>query len=104
MNLSILLTVLNAFLAIIPNVSNSQALNKVVAAILSFEPIITQFYSEIKPTIENIIAAVSANPASTATQLAALKALDVTTDKAFDDAFAAYSANHPDPAPAASAS
>ncbi|WP_271025005.1 hypothetical protein [Rhizobium sp. RCAM05973] len=100
MNLSILLTALNAFLAVIPSISSSAALNKVVAAILAFEPIITEFYSEIKPVIENIIAAVSANPASTATQLAALKALDVTTDKAFDDAFTAYAANHPAVSPA----
>ncbi|SCB30164.1 hypothetical protein [Rhizobium lusitanum] len=102
MNLSILLTALNAFLAVIPSISSSTALNKVVAAILSFEPIITQFYAEVKPVIENIIAAVSANPSSTATQLAALKALDLTTDKAFDDAFTAYATNHPTaPLPAA---
>ena len=53
-----------------------------------------------KPILLNIVAAFAANPATTATQLAALKVLDAKMDADFDDAITAYLASHPDPATA----
>lgn len=96
MNAQVLLGILNAILAIIPSITNSKVINQIVAWLLQIEPTIVQFASDVGPVISNIVAAFAANPATTASQLAVLKQLDATVDQAFDDAFTAYLANHPD--------
>ncbi|GAC1042239.1 hypothetical protein [Rhizobium sp. No.120] len=102
MNVQVVLGMLNILLAAIPQMTSSKVVSQTVAWLLQIEPILVQFSEDLGPVISNIVAAFSANPATTATQLAALKVLDAKTDKDFDDAIAAYLANNPDPAPAAS--
>lgn len=107
MNVQVVLGMLNILLAAIPQMTSSKVVSQTVAWLLQIEPILVQFSEDLGPVISNIVAAFAANPATTATQLAALKVLDAKTDKDFDDAIAAYLANNPDPAqaaPAASAS
>lgn len=95
MNSALLISILNLVLSAIPQISSSKILNQLVSTLLNLEPAIQQFYADVAPIIQNIIAALSANPASTATQLAVLKQLDAQVDKSFDDAFAAWTAAHP---------
>jgi len=102
MNVQVVLGMLNILLAAIPQMTSSKVVSQTVAWLLQIEPILVQFSEDLGPIISNIVAAFSANPATTATQLAALKVLDAKTDKDFDDAIAAYLANNPDPAPSAS--
>jgi hypothetical protein len=101
MNVQVLLPILNMILALIPSITDSKIINQTVAWLLQIEPIIIQFSKDLGPVIQNIVAAFAANPATTATQMAALKVLDGKVDQAFDDAFTAYLANHPDPVAAA---
>lgn len=104
MNVQVVLGMLNILLAAIPQMTNSKVVSQTVAWLLQIEPILVQFSEDLGPVISNIVVAFAANPATTATQLAALKVLDAKTDKDFDDAIAAYLANNPDPAPAATSS
>lgn len=78
--------------------SSSKVVSQTVAWLLQIEPILVQFSEDLGPIISNIVTAFGANPATTATQLAALKVLDAKTDKDFDDSIAAYLAANPDPA------
>lgn len=97
MSLQSILGILNILLAFIPNITDSKVASQTVAWLLSVEPTLVQFSEQLKPIISNIVAAFAANPATTATQLAALKVLDAKTDADFDDAISTYLANHPDP-------
>ncbi|MBM7048381.1 hypothetical protein [Rhizobium lusitanum] len=100
MSLQSIMGILNILLALIPQITDSKVVSQTIAWLLSLEPTLVQFSEEIGPIISNIVAAFAANPATTATQLAALKVLDAKTDKDFDDAVSAYLANNPDPATA----
>ena len=102
MTLQSIMGILNILLALIPQITDSKKVSQTIAWLLSIEPTLVQFAEEVGPIISNIVAAFEANPATTATQLAALKVLDTKTDKDFDDAISAYLVNHPDPAPTAS--
>lgn len=95
MNLQLVLGVLNAILSVIPQITSSQSVNQIVALLVQLEPTIVAYCNELGPSISNIVAALSANPATTAVQLAALKQLDTTVDAAFDNALTAYMQNHP---------
>lgn len=97
MNLQLILGVLNAILSVIPQITNAQSVNRIVALLVQLEPTIVQFYNELGPIVANIVAALSANPATTAVQLDALRQMDATVDKAFDDALAAYMQNRTAP-------
>jgi hypothetical protein len=83
---------------ILPLVTNSGMVAKVVSTLELLLPIIVQEYNDLVQPVKNIIAALSANPAATADQLAALQALDGQADAAFDAAAAAYIEAHPDTA------
>lgn len=97
MNVQLILGILNALLSAIPQITNAKTINQIVAWLLQLEPVIIQFYTALGPIIQNVIAALLANPATTATQIATLKQLDAKVDASFDDAFTAYLANHSDP-------
>ena len=101
MSVELITALLNILLGIIPKLTDSKAVGQAVAWLLALEPQLIQFSQSLKPIISNIVAAFAANPASTATQLAALKVLDAKTDADADDAIAAYLANNPDPTVAA---
>lgn len=101
MNLTIIATVLQTILSIIPQITDSKGINKVVTMLLQIVPIIVKEAQDLLPMVQNIIAALSSKDGVTAEQLAALKALDAQVDAAFDAAVAAYLANHPaNPTPA----
>jgi hypothetical protein len=94
MDMSIAAAVLQVILSIIPQITSSKSINSIVSTLTRVIPIAVKGEQELLPTIENIIAALSSNPATTAAQLAALKVLDAQVDAAFDDAVAAYMAAH----------
>lgn len=98
MNITVIATVLQTILAIIPQLTDSKGINKVVTMLIQIVPIAVQEAKDLLPMIQNIIAALSAKDGVTPDQLAALKALDAQVDAAFDAAVAAYLANHPAPA------
>ncbi|TAM98234.1 MAG: hypothetical protein EPN45_17985 [Rhizobiaceae bacterium] len=96
-------TVLQTLLTLIQNLLpqigvNSKIVTTILTALIQLVPIVIHEASDILPAIKNIIAALSASPAATADQLAALKALDAQVDAAFEAQVAAYLANHPVPA------
>jgi hypothetical protein len=95
MNLTVIATVLQTILSIIPQITDSKGINKVVAMLLQILPIIVREAQGLLPMAQNIIDAISSKDGVTADQLAALKALDAQIDAAFEAAVAAYSANHP---------
>jgi hypothetical protein len=100
MNLTIIATLLQMILSIIPQLTDSKGVNKVVAMLLQVVPIVVKEAQDLLPMVQNIIAALSAKDGVTPDQLAALKALDAQVDAAFDQAVAAYLASHPTPAAA----
>jgi len=100
MNSTILLVTSTALTLIqdfAPLVNDASTVGKIISALETYLPVVAQEASDLIQPIKNIIAALSANPATTADQLAALQALDQQADAAFDAAAAAYEAAHPDP-------
>jgi len=69
--------------------SNAVLIDSIISTLSGFLPFIVQEISVLYGPIKNIIAALSANPATTADQLATLQAMD----KAVDDAFEAAAAD-----------
>jgi hypothetical protein len=92
-------TSLQLILNLLPQIGvNSKVVNTILTALIQLVPIVMQEAQDILPAIKNIIAALSANPATTAEQLKALQALDQKIDDAFESAVVAYGSNHPAPA------
>ncbi|NTG86223.1 hypothetical protein G6L15_08695 [Agrobacterium rhizogenes] len=98
MNIQLIASFLSLLLSAIPQMSNSQQINSVVAWLQQIIPTLVQEYQDLLPVVKNIIALLKQNTAVTAEQNAAMQAVDAQIDKAFDDALAAYLVNHPDPA------
>jgi hypothetical protein len=97
-----ILIVLQALQALLPSITSSKAVNSVLTALIQIVPLAIKEAQAVLPAIQNIIAALSANPAATAQQLATLQALDAQVDASFEDAVSAYLANHTaSPAPSA---
>jgi hypothetical protein len=76
-------------------------IEKVLTVLVQVIPLLVDEYTALLPMVRNIIAALSANPATTAEQLATLAALDVQTDAAFEAAAASAVAEDTPPAPSA---
>jgi len=93
--ITLIATLLQTILSIVPQLTNSASINKVIAYLINIIPVVEQEAKDLLTPIQNIIAALSANSAATADQLATLKALDAQVDTAFEKAVAAYLANHP---------
>ena len=64
----------------------------VINALVQIIPVVVQEATDLVAPIKNVIAALSANPAATADQLATLAALDAQVDAAFENAAAAAGA------------
>ena len=64
----------------------------VINALVQIIPVVVQEATDLVAPIKNVIAALSANPAATADQLATLAALDKQCDDAFEAAAAAAGA------------
>jgi len=95
MDITIIATVLNLILGIVPQLTSSKSINSVVSLLVQLVPILTKEYQALLPIVQNIIALLQQNTAVTPAQLAALKVLDANVDSAFDAAWAAYDAAHP---------
>jgi len=74
--------------AIVPSLTSSAVVQQVINALIQVIPVLVKEAQDLMPMVKNIIAALSSNPASTADQLATLKALDQLTDSAFEAAAA----------------
>ena len=81
-----------AFLAllqtILPAITSSASVQAFINALIQIIPVLVKEAQDLVPMVKNIIAALGSNPASTADQLATLKALDQLTDSAFEAAAA----------------
>lgn len=66
--------------------SNSTLISTIIETLIAVIPQIVNEVETLIPPIKNIIAALSANPATTAEQLATLQALDQQCDQAFEAA------------------
>lgn len=78
---------------IVPAVAgNSTAVGSTISTITTLVPTLIQEYQDVLPFVKNIIATLKNDPATTAAQLAQLKALDKQVDDAFDTAAAAAQA------------
>ncbi len=104
MNIQLIASFLSMLLAVIPQMTNSQAVNSVVTWLEQIIPTLVQEYQDLLPTVKNIIALLKQSSAVTPDQVSKLQAQEAVLDKAFDDALAGYLANHPEPAPAPAAS
>ncbi len=82
------LAMITQFLPLIGGGTNVVLIESIVSALSGMMPFIVQEISSLYEPIKNIIAALSATPATTAAQLAILQALDKTVDDAFDAAAA----------------
>lgn len=80
---------------LLPKLADSATISNIIVTLTQLLPIVQQEIADVAPAVKNIIAALSANPAATADQLAALASLDAQVDAAFDKAAADYAAAHP---------
>jgi hypothetical protein len=81
--------VVPALLALLAQVAPSlgtPAVTTVITALIQLLPTLVQLGEDLAPIVKNIIAALSANPATTAEQLDRLQRLDTQIDAAFEAA------------------
>ena len=76
----------------LPLINSSAQVAKVIETLINILPTISQVAQDLVAPIKNIIAALSANPAADAQQIATLKALDTAYDAAFEAAATAAEA------------
>ena len=70
----------------------SSQVDAIIGTLTNILPLVVQEVATVGPAIKNIIAALSANPTTTAEQLQQLQALDSQVDQAFEAAAAATDA------------
>lgn len=66
--------------------TNSGLITTVISTLIALIPEVVTEVEALIPPIKNIIAALSANPATTADQMATLQKLDAQCDQAFENA------------------
>lgn len=81
-----LLALIEQLLPLLGAGGNAALIEGILSTLSGFLPFIVQEISSLYEPVKNIIAALSATPATTATQLATLQALDKQLDDAFDAA------------------
>lgn len=75
----------------------ASTITSIITALVNLIPTLVKEYEDLVPIVKNIIAALSANPATTADQLATLQALDAKVDSDFETAAAEASAEDGSP-------
>lgn len=75
---------------------DSNAIGQVINMLIQIIPILVQEYKDVLPAVQNIIAALSSDPATTAEQRKKLEELDAMVDAAFDQTILDYDKNHPE--------
>jgi hypothetical protein len=73
----------------------SPAIQSIINAMVSIVPALINEAVDMVPIVQNIIAALKNNPATTQAQLVTLNALDAQCDAAFEDALAKSIASDP---------
>ena len=81
-----ILAMIQALLPAITSSANTAMIDGIIGALTNMLPFIIQEVETLVAPVKNIIAALSATPATTADQLAQLQALDAQVDSAFDAA------------------
>lgn len=79
-----ILSLIEQLLPAILSASNASLVTGIITTLTNLMPFIVQEIETLAPAVKNIIAALSANPATTAEQLASLQALDQQVDTAFE--------------------
>lgn len=83
---------IEAILALIeemlPKITSSGTVQKVIDVLVAWMPIIVQFFKNQIPVVQNIIAILRASPDATAAQIVTCETLSAQCDAAFDDALA----------------
>jgi hypothetical protein len=90
--LTTLLSLISNLLPLLTSSANANLIGSIISTLEQFLPFIVDEISSLYQPVKNIIAALSANPATTAAQLATLQALDAQADAAFDAAAASTDA------------
>ncbi|HXP63984.1 MAG TPA: hypothetical protein VN815_00800 [Steroidobacteraceae bacterium] len=90
--LSALLGLIGQLIPLITSSANATLIDSIINTLEGFLPFIIQEVEALYQPVKNIIAALSANPATTASQLAALQAQEAQIDAAFDAAAASTDA------------
>lgn len=98
--LTVATTILNLITsALLPLLGTSTAttamIGQIVTTIEGLLPIIVQFVPQLYQSVKNIIQALTADPATTADQLATLQSMDATLDAAFEAAAQAVDPDTP---------
>ena len=81
-----MLALIEQMLPLIGSLFGSTEVTNIITALTGILPLVVQEVATVAPAIKNIIAALSANPATTADQLTQLQALDAQVDAAFEAA------------------
>ena len=79
-----LLALIGQLLPLITGSANVALVGSIISTLEQFLPFIVQEISSLYQPVKNIIQALSANPATTAEQLATLQVLDKSADDAFE--------------------
>lgn len=87
-----LVALLSVLAQIAPSLGSSSTITAIINALVQIIPVLVQEVEDVVPMVKNIIAALSANPAATADQLATLQTLDAQVDAAFEAAATAAQA------------
>lgn len=90
---TILSLISTTLLPLIVSGGTATQIESILATLTNVVPFIVQEAESLVPVVKNIIAALSANPATTESQLASLQALDLQCDAAFDSVAAATDAD-----------
>ena len=80
------LAMIQALLPAITSSANAAMIDGIITALTNMLPFIISEVESLVTPVKNIIAALSATPATTAAQLGQLQALDASVDAAFDAA------------------
>ncbi len=83
-----LFALIGQLLPLITSSANVTLIGGIISTLTQFLPFIADEIASLYQPVKNIIAALSANPATTAEQLGALQALDKQADDAFEAAAA----------------
>lgn len=90
--ISAILALIEQLLPAITSAANTSLIDTIITALTNMLPFIIQEATSLVTPVKNIIAALSANPATTAAQLLQLQTLDTQVDAAFDAAAASTDA------------
>jgi phage-related protein len=86
--ISAILALIEELLPVVTSASNASLIASILNALTAMLPFIIQEVEALITPVKNIIAALSANPATTAAQLTTLQTLDASVDAAFEAATA----------------